>query len=148
MVCRSGTPRFVSARTVSRHLRRYRSIDQRASCDGSSSPSCETTFGNGEMIMRNRRGVSGIGGAILAALLTVGTTAAMQAQTSRNDGIKVHGHWTIDIVNPDGKLASHNEFENALEATGTNALSGVLARTFAPAAWRLHSMGAGGTGPC
>jgi len=26
----------------------------------------------------------------------------------------VHGHWTIDVREPDGTLVSHNEFENAL----------------------------------
>src|SRR5262245_35623432 len=41
-------------------------------------------------------------------------------------GIKVHGHWTIDVRNPDGSLASHNEFENAF--MGHQPLSGILAR--------------------
>jgi hypothetical protein len=98
--------------------------------------------------MKKSRGVSGRGGAALAVLFTVGATVAMQAQSARNDGITVHGHWTIDIVNPDGRLASHNEFENALEATGTTALSGVLARNFVPAAWQLALYGANGAGAC
>ena len=29
------------------------------------------------------------------------------------EGIKVHGHWVIDVRNPDGKLVTHREFENA-----------------------------------
>jgi len=33
-------------------------------------------------------------------------------------GIKVHGHWVIDVKNPDGTLATHREFENSL--TGAN----------------------------
>jgi len=35
-----------------------------------------------------------------------------------NQGIKVHGHWVIDVKNPDGTLATHREFENSL--TGAN----------------------------
>jgi hypothetical protein len=39
-----------------------------------------------------------------------------------SDGIKVHGHWVIDIKNPDGTLAKHLDFQNSLTtapATGT-----------------------------
>jgi hypothetical protein len=34
-------------------------------------------------------------------------------------GIKVHGHWKIDIKNPDGSLASTHEFENSLNDYGS-----------------------------
>lgn len=98
--------------------------------------------------MRNARGLSRIGGATLAVLLTAGATSVMQAQSARQDGITVHGHWIIDIINPDGAVASHNEFENALEATGTTALSGVLARTFTPMAWQVQLLNATGEGAC
>ena len=30
-----------------------------------------------------------------------------------NEGIQVHGHWTIEVTNPDGSLASRTEFERA-----------------------------------
>ena len=30
------------------------------------------------------------------------------------EGVKVHGHWVIDVKNPDGTLAQHREFENSL----------------------------------
>jgi hypothetical protein len=43
-----------------------------------------------------------------------------------SDGIKVHGHWTIDVKNPDGSLASRHEFENALDGTGAATLSRLL----------------------
>ena len=33
----------------------------------------------------------------------------------RHEGIKVHGHWTIEVRNPDGSLARHVEFENSLD---------------------------------
>jgi hypothetical protein len=32
----------------------------------------------------------------------------------QHEGIKVHGHWTIEVRDPDGILARHVEFENSL----------------------------------
>ena len=32
-----------------------------------------------------------------------------------HEGITVHGHWTIEVRNPDGSLARHVEFENSLD---------------------------------
>lgn len=51
------------------------------------------------------------------------------------EGVRVHGRWTIDVRNPDGTLASHHEFDNALVTSGEpvpgNAiLAGLLGRTF------------------
>jgi len=47
------------------------------------------------------------------------------------EGIGVSGYWKIDVRNPDGSLASHTEFENALTADGqltlVNALLGANA---------------------
>ena len=53
----------------------------------------------------------------------------------RHEGIKVHGHWTIEVRNPDGSLATHREFENALTAGGGISLSGFLARTSTVGDW-------------
>ncbi len=49
------------------------------------------------------------------------------APKGQSEGIKIHGHWTIEVRNPDGKLVSHTEFENALnppEAILANVLTG------------------------
>jgi hypothetical protein len=40
--------------------------------------------------------------------------------------MKVHGHWIIDIKNPDGTLAHHHEFENSIQYDGQNYLVGLL----------------------
>src|SRR5687767_7580490 len=45
------------------------------------------------------------------------------------EGIKVHGRWTIDIRNPDGKLVSRRDFKNALTANGGAFLGRFLQRT-------------------
>lgn len=40
-----------------------------------------------------------------------------------DEGIKVHGHWIIDVRNADGSLAEHRDFQNSLDSTnGANAL--------------------------
>jgi hypothetical protein len=36
-----------------------------------------------------------------------------------HQGIKIHGHWKIDIKNPDGSLSSTHELENSLYDNGT-----------------------------
>jgi hypothetical protein len=49
------------------------------------------------------------------------------------EGIKVHGHWSIVIKNPDGSVASRHEFENALAAPGGSALlTQIMARAGTP----------------
>jgi hypothetical protein len=40
------------------------------------------------------------------------------------EGIKVHGHWIIDVKNRDGSLAQHRDFENSL-ADGGQFLAGL-----------------------
>ena len=64
---------------------------------------------------------------ILGVLLPVYAPAAF-AQGPQ-EGIKVHGHWAIEVRNPDGTLASHTEFENALMPGGAGILAMLLGRT-------------------
>jgi hypothetical protein len=42
-----------------------------------------------------------------------------KADDASHQGIKVHGHWKIDIQNADGSLASTHEFENSLNDYGS-----------------------------
>jgi len=44
-----------------------------------------------------------------------------QKAGGKNEGIKVHGHWVLEIKNPDGSLASRHEFENSLVPGGYTA---------------------------
>ncbi len=37
---------------------------------------------------------------------------------ARRHGIRIHGHWVIDVRNPDGKLVEHRDFENSLATVG------------------------------
>src|SRR5713226_6208411 len=49
--------------------------------------------------------------------------SAASESGGQKEGIKVHGHWTIDVRNPDGTLVTHREFENSLAASGTLSLA-------------------------
>jgi hypothetical protein len=53
------------------------------------------------------------------------------------EGIKVHGHWVIDVRNPDGKLVTHREFENAYNGESTFLVS-ILARQRSVGLWRIQ----------
>jgi hypothetical protein len=55
---------------------------------------------------------------MLAAMAGYGQSNAAPAKKAPSkghaEGITVHGHWTIEIRNPDGSLDKHVEFENGL----------------------------------
>jgi hypothetical protein len=53
------------------------------------------------------------------------------------EGIKVHGHWVIDVRNPDGELVTHREFENALIQGGQTFLETVLLRAGSVGYWQV-----------
>ena len=70
---------------------------------------------------------------ILTCLVCVAGLNAQQtdpntpAPKGLNIGIKVHGHWVIEVKDPDGRVATHREFENSLVTApggGGTVLSG------------------------
>jgi len=68
---------------------------------------------------------------------------------SLHQGLKVHGHWEINVNNSDGTRAQHHEFENSLD-TGSGAggvLSGLLGGQFSMGNFMV-ALGYSGTGPC
>ncbi len=71
-----------------------------------------------------------------------------------SEGIKVHGHWTIEVRNPDGSVAVHRDFENSLittgGTTGSQALVALLSGNGAAAGWviLLGSTVGGDVTPC
>jgi hypothetical protein len=76
--------------------------------------------------------------------------SASTAQTipgkPNSEGIKVHGHWIIEVRNPDGKLVERREFENALAQSGSSGLVGLLSGYFAAGDWSI--VVDGNPGPC
>ncbi len=74
----------------------------------------------------------------------------VQSQTPAkgfNAGIQVHGHWVIDVKNPDGKLVSHTEFENSLQNGGQFSLA-LLLSGYAQGDWEILLDGPTGQEPC
>jgi hypothetical protein len=76
---------------------------------------------------------------------TAGQTAAAERESPSsgkpgNEGIKVHGHWVIDVKNPDGSLAGHRDFENSL-ADGGQLLVGLLSGYFVAGGYDITLIG-------
>lgn len=79
--------------------------------------------------------------AAVAPLTQTVQTAAPTAPPARGtpEGIKVHGHWTIEVKNPDGKVVTHREFENSLVSpNGGQFLAGVLVGSITVGNWYIE----------
>lgn len=64
-----------------------------------------------------------------------------------HEGIKVHGHWVIEVREPDGRLASRTEFDNAFSDNGH--IQQLLARERSAGLWNIElRTQSGGTNPC
>lgn len=58
-----------------------------------------------------------------------------------HQGIKVHGHWTIEVRNPDGAMVRHVEFENSLTLAGAPVFPALLSRGAVPGGWTINLSG-------
>jgi len=55
-----------------------------------------------------------------------------------HEGIKVHGHWVIEVKNPDGTVTARREFENKLEgAEGAQLIMSLLGGAAVKAQWMV-----------
>lgn len=56
-----------------------------------------------------------------------------------SQNIRVHGHWVIEVRNPDGSLAARREFENSLSSgnngNGAALLAALLGRSLTGGSW-------------
>ena len=55
-----------------------------------------------------------------------------------NVDISVHGHWMIQVRDPDGTLVNSQEFDNALTGQGVTSLVHFLGRTNSVGGWILY----------
>lgn len=62
--------------------------------------------------------------------------------------IRVHGHWTITVVEPDGRVVERREFDNLLFGSGAQKLSQLLAREQAVGYWTVLTSSTGGQEVC
>jgi len=96
-----------------------------------------------ETLKRIRRGGLRL---LLVPIVLLGAASNAFSQTepregAPGEGIKVHGHWVIDVRNPDGSLASHLEFENRLALPGDEPFGGAGNRILAALLGRANSVG-------
>lgn len=55
-----------------------------------------------------------------------------------HEGIPVHGQWTIEVREPDGRLVARREFDNAFTGSGNTILLEFLDGVRTPGAWEVH----------
>jgi hypothetical protein len=77
-----------------------------------------------------------VGFAVVTVAAVLIASPAVRGQ-ARNEGIVVHGHWTLEVVNRDGSVAERREFENALTNNGAAFLAEVLARDRSVGRWEI-----------
>jgi hypothetical protein len=65
---------------------------------------------------------------------------AASAAGGNHEGIKVSGHWVIEVKNPDGKVVTHREFENNLVTGGQGdaILSNLLTGNAVAGVWDIQ----------
>jgi hypothetical protein len=73
--------------------------------------------------------------------------AAEEPQGGPQEGIKVHGHWVIEVLNPDGTLVTRREFNNFLTTSGAGSLVKLLSRTNSAGRWVIEFDGGPSTSP-
>jgi hypothetical protein len=66
------------------------------------------------------------------------TAEVMPTGNGSHEGIKVHGHWTIEVRNPDGSVVTRREFENSLVSTGSPALVALLSQQATMGIWYVQ----------
>jgi hypothetical protein len=74
--------------------------------------------------------------------------AGKKSDDSTHQGVKVHGHWVIDVRNPDGTLAQHRDFENSLESDAQGFLVGLMSGYMIPGDYMLVIGASSGTSAC
>lgn len=86
-----------------------------------------------------------------AALTSTSTAKPVNSQSgedSVHQGVKMHGHWIIDVKNPDGSLVEHRDFENALEGGGQGFLVGLMSGYLVPGNYMIVMGPQSGNGAC
>ncbi len=78
----------------------------------------------------------------------VATGELKTSGASMNLGMKMHGHWVIDVKNPDGTLVEHRDFQNSLSASAQGILIGLLAGGFTPGDYMIAMGAQTGNAPC
>ena len=73
---------------------------------------------------------------VAAVVVMLFASSSLQAQAPR-EGIVVHGHWVLEVRNPDGSVADRREFENAL-VQGASLMTDLLLRRRSMGNWAIY----------
>ena len=71
--------------------------------------------------------------ALSAFLLTAAVTAAQSQSDLSQSSIRLHGHWTIEVRETDGRIVKRHEFDNALQ--DQRALLAIFGRVHSAGHW-------------
>lgn len=80
----------------------------------------------------------------VAAAAPVVSETAPAPESGDGVGIQVHGHWTIEVRNPDGSLDARYEFENALTDSGRGLLVNRVFGSINLTSWQITADGDAG----
>lgn len=77
-------------------------------------------------------------------------TTHAQAPGGPNEGIKVHGQWSIVVKDESGRTVERRDFKNSLQPQGQTNMARLLSRSQAISEWvvMLSNNGAPGPQPC
>ncbi|MBN2055306.1 hypothetical protein JW905_10310 [bacterium] len=86
----------------------------------------------------------------LSVMLVIGAEATASTDGATATTVEVHGHWNIKVVNPDGTMASSNEFNNSFN--GAPILISLLTNRFytegSCGGWMIELDSMDGAKPC
>jgi hypothetical protein len=71
------------------------------------------------------------------------SSGGTSAPKGQHEGITVHGHWVIEVKNPNGTTTARREFENGLisgDGNGAGLLAGLLAGSTSGGLWGVALM--------
>ena len=77
----------------------------------------------------------------VVTLLALTQMALAQADSTPQDEIRVHGHWTVVVHNADGTVQSKHEFENSITDEGKSVVLALLMGSSianGPPVWQLN----------
>lgn len=76
---------------------------------------------------------------IIGAVAIYSPTWSVESGGGTQEDINVHGHWMIEVSNPDGTLVERREFDNAFDTQyGAINLARVLTRQRTVAYWQIE----------
>jgi hypothetical protein len=70
-----------------------------------------------------------------------------QSNGANHVGVEMHGHWVIDVKNPDGTIAEHRDFENTITGYGQELLVGLMSGYVVPSDYGIFLQAASNSSP-